>query len=95
MTSSLLRVIARRRVTIGFVSSALALWLARPCALSLAGGAAVAIAGEAMRVWAAGHLEKGREVTRSGLTESDPGPLPVPLTLIVVAPGAVGVEGLD
>ena len=36
MTSSLLRGIARRRVTIGFVSSALALWLARPCARSLA-----------------------------------------------------------
>jgi protein-S-isoprenylcysteine O-methyltransferase Ste14 len=66
MTSRVLRGIARRRVTIGFVSSALALWLARPCALSLAGGATVAIAGEAIRVWAAGHLEKGREVTASG-----------------------------
>ena len=42
------------------------MWLARPCARSLAAGAAVAIAGEAVRVWAAGHLEKGREVTTSG-----------------------------
>ena len=66
MTSSLLRGIARRRVTIGFVASAIALWLAQPSARSLAIGAAVAIAGEAVRVWAAGHLEKGREVTASG-----------------------------
>jgi protein-S-isoprenylcysteine O-methyltransferase Ste14 len=66
MTSSLLRVIARRRVTIGFVSSAIALWFAQPSTLTLAAGGALAIAGEAMRVWAAGHLEKGREVTASG-----------------------------
>jgi protein-S-isoprenylcysteine O-methyltransferase Ste14 len=63
---SLLRRIARLRVTIGFVSSVFAVWLARPTARSLAAGAAVAIAGEAVRVWAAGHLEKGREVTSSG-----------------------------
>ena len=66
MTSTLLRGLARRRVTIGFASGAIALWLARPCAISLGIGTAVAIAGEAVRVWAAGHLEKGREVTASG-----------------------------
>jgi protein-S-isoprenylcysteine O-methyltransferase Ste14 len=53
-------------VTIGFASGALALWLARPGVRSLAAGAAVAVAGEAVRLWAAGHLEKGREVTASG-----------------------------
>lgn len=63
---SLLRRIARLRVTIGFVSAFVAVWLARPTARSLAIGAVVAIAGEAVRVWAAGHLEKGREVTASG-----------------------------
>jgi len=26
----------------------------------------IALAGEALRIWAAGHIEKGREVTRSG-----------------------------
>jgi hypothetical protein len=66
MRSGLLRGIARRRVTIGFAAGAIALWLARPGARSLAAGAAVAIAGEAVRVWASGHLEKGREVTASG-----------------------------
>ena len=29
-------------------------------------GSAVALVGEALRFWAAGHLEKGSEVTRSG-----------------------------
>lgn len=29
-------------------------------------GGAVAAAGEVLRIWAAGHLEKGREVTQSG-----------------------------
>jgi protein-S-isoprenylcysteine O-methyltransferase Ste14 len=50
----------------GFVGAAAALWLARPTAASLAWGAALALVGESIRVWAAGHLEKSREVTRSG-----------------------------
>jgi protein-S-isoprenylcysteine O-methyltransferase Ste14 len=61
-----LRRVARLRVTIGFVSSIFVLWLAHPTPRSLAIGAVVAAIGEAVRVWAAGHLEKGREVTRSG-----------------------------
>ena len=58
--------LARRRVPLGFLCGAGVLWLARPTPRSLAIGGAIAIAGEAFRVWAAGHLEKGREVTRSG-----------------------------
>ena len=60
------RLLARVRVPLGFLGSALALWLADPTWRSLAVGGAVAAAGEAWRVWAAGHLEKGREVTCSG-----------------------------
>jgi protein-S-isoprenylcysteine O-methyltransferase Ste14 len=63
---SLLRRIARLRVTIGFVCGVLAIWLAHPTRESLAAGGAVALVGEAIRLWAAGHLEKGREVTSSG-----------------------------
>jgi protein-S-isoprenylcysteine O-methyltransferase Ste14 len=48
------------------MAAAGALWLARPTATSLASGAAIAVAGEGLRIWAAGHLEKGREVTASG-----------------------------
>jgi protein-S-isoprenylcysteine O-methyltransferase Ste14 len=63
---TLLRRIARLRVTIGFAASAFVLWLSQPAWRTLAYGAAIASVGEALRIWAAGHLEKGREVTSSG-----------------------------
>jgi protein-S-isoprenylcysteine O-methyltransferase Ste14 len=62
----LVEVLARRRVTLGFICGAIVLWLAEPTWQSLAVGASVAALGEAIRLWAAGHLEKSREVTRSG-----------------------------
>lgn len=58
--------IARRRVTLGFILAAVVLWVAQPSWRSLAIGAMVAAVGEAVRIWAAGHVEKSREVTRSG-----------------------------
>jgi protein-S-isoprenylcysteine O-methyltransferase Ste14 len=60
------RSIARVRVPLGFGCGLAALWLAHPTWASLASGASLAAAGESIRLWAAGHLEKGREVTRSG-----------------------------
>ena len=63
---SVLRLLARRRVPIGFITTVIVLWLARPTRSSLAIGAMVGACGEALRIWAAGHLEKGREVTTSG-----------------------------
>ena len=62
----LIAALARRRVTLGFVTALVAVVAARPSSASLQAGFAVALAGEALRVWAAGHLEKSREVTRSG-----------------------------
>jgi protein-S-isoprenylcysteine O-methyltransferase Ste14 len=62
----LVRRIARLRVPLGFVFAILVLWLARPTGSSLIGGSLVALAGEALRIWAAGHLNKSREVTASG-----------------------------
>ena len=59
-------VLARRRVTLGFVAAASAVWLSRPTVASWTAGWLVACVGEAIRVWAAGHLEKSREVTSSG-----------------------------
>jgi protein-S-isoprenylcysteine O-methyltransferase Ste14 len=58
--------IARRRVSAGFLLGVVALWLSDPTPRTLGIGAAIAVAGEAVRLWAAGHLEKGREVTSSG-----------------------------
>jgi protein-S-isoprenylcysteine O-methyltransferase Ste14 len=58
--------LARRRVALGFVFGAFVLYLAQPTVSSLLAGAAVALVGQAVRLWAAGHLEKSREVTVSG-----------------------------
>jgi protein-S-isoprenylcysteine O-methyltransferase Ste14 len=61
-----IRLLTRWRVTLGFACGAAVLLLARPSRVSLLLGAPVAILGEAIRIWAAGHLEKSREVTTSG-----------------------------
>jgi rfaE bifunctional protein nucleotidyltransferase chain/domain len=61
-----LKFLQRKRVAIGFVCAGLALWLARPTTFSIVAGVLVALPGELLRVWAAGHITKGREVTRSG-----------------------------
>jgi len=58
--------LARWRVPLGYVLGIAAFLLATPTPLSLALGASVGGVGEGLRIWAAGHLEKGREVTRSG-----------------------------
>lgn len=63
---SLAQRIARWRVSLGFVLAAFVLWLAEPTRTSLVWGGAVAACGELIRLWAAGHVEKSREVTRSG-----------------------------
>ena len=63
---TLVETLARKRVPIGFLVASIALVLADPTWTSWRAGVVVALAGEAIRVWAAGHLEKSREVTRSG-----------------------------
>jgi protein-S-isoprenylcysteine O-methyltransferase Ste14 len=60
------RRIARWRVTLGFLLAAVVLWIAQPTTMTLTIGAGVALVGELIRIWAAGHVEKSREVTRSG-----------------------------
>jgi hypothetical protein len=61
-----MQLLARRRVTLGFAFAAVVLWFAQPTPPTLAAGAAIAALGEGLRVWAAGHLNKAREVTSSG-----------------------------
>jgi protein-S-isoprenylcysteine O-methyltransferase Ste14 len=63
---SVLETLARRRVALGFVVAVATLVLARPTWRMWRIGLVVAAVGEGVRVWAAGHLEKSREVTRSG-----------------------------
>ena len=62
----MIRFLARWRVFLGFVFAGLTYRLATPTTQSLLIGAIVAIIGESIRVWAAGHLEKSKEVTMSG-----------------------------
>jgi protein-S-isoprenylcysteine O-methyltransferase Ste14 len=66
MAADVLVRLARCRVPLGFVVAAVAFWCAQPDGRSLGTGLTVVVIGEALRVWAAGHIEKGREVTRSG-----------------------------
>jgi protein-S-isoprenylcysteine O-methyltransferase Ste14 len=42
------------------------LWFVAPTRRSVAIGLPIALVGQGLRIWAAGHLEKSREVTRSG-----------------------------
>jgi protein-S-isoprenylcysteine O-methyltransferase Ste14 len=58
--------LARFRVPLGFASAAIAYWFARPGSTSLVAGLAVALPGELLRIWASGHIQKGREITSSG-----------------------------
>jgi protein-S-isoprenylcysteine O-methyltransferase Ste14 len=60
------RLLARFRVFLGFVCGIAVFVLARPTKQSIVVGLPIAFAGEAIRIWAAGHLNKSREVTRSG-----------------------------
>ena len=58
--------LARIRVPLGFISAAAAFALATPTPRSLLAGLFVALPGEVLRFWAAGHIDKGREITTSG-----------------------------
>ncbi len=77
-----MRRLARLRVPLGFAFALVVFLLARPTPYSLLAGAIVALAGEAVRFWAAGHLEKGREVTSSGPYRWTRHPLYVGSTII-------------
>ena len=66
MSDGLAARLARIRVPLGFFCAGAVLYLAGPTPQSLAIGGLIALAGEMVRIWAAGHLEKGKEVTQSG-----------------------------
>jgi protein-S-isoprenylcysteine O-methyltransferase Ste14 len=76
------RWLTRFRVPLGFVLAAVVLWLARPAWDTWTAGVVVAGCGELLRLWAAGHLEKSREVTTSGPYRFTRHPLYMGSTLI-------------
>jgi protein-S-isoprenylcysteine O-methyltransferase Ste14 len=87
--------LARLRVSLGFASAILVVWLARPTAATLVAGSLVAACGEALRIWAAGHLNKSREVTSSGPYQWFAHPLYVGSSImgagLAIASGSVAV----
>jgi hypothetical protein len=70
------------------------LLLAQPTRRTLIAGSAIALAGEGIRIWAAGHLEKGREVTTSGPYRLTRHPLYVGSTLIGAGLVVAAANGL-
>ena len=59
-------VVARLRVTCGFIMVAAFAWFSRPDARSLAWGLPVSALGLALRAWATGHVEKNIKLAQSG-----------------------------
>lgn len=57
---------SRLRVRAGWLAGALVLVLARPSSNSILLGVLLAIPGEALRIWASGHIEKTRTLTTGG-----------------------------
>lgn len=58
--------LSRLRVPAGWLAGLLLLALARPSPTTLLVGAALAAAGEAVRLWASGHIEKTRRLATGG-----------------------------
>jgi protein-S-isoprenylcysteine O-methyltransferase Ste14 len=58
--------VARLRVTCGFIMVAAFAWFSRPDARSLAWGLPVSALGLAVRAWATGHVEKNIRLAESG-----------------------------
>jgi len=75
---------SRYRVTAGWVVGVLVVLLARPTALSLALGLPLAVAGEAARLWASGHIEKTRCLATGGPYAHSRNPLYVGSLLIAL-----------
>jgi protein-S-isoprenylcysteine O-methyltransferase Ste14 len=57
---------SRLRVPAGYLLGILVLALARPSPASLAAGGAIGLAGEAVRLWASGHIDKTRALATGG-----------------------------
>jgi protein-S-isoprenylcysteine O-methyltransferase Ste14 len=75
---------SRLRVPAGYLVGALVIVLARPSPLALAAGAALAAAGEAVRLWASGHIEKTRRLATGGPYAHTRNPLYVGSVLMAI-----------
>src|SRR4029453_8127022 len=76
--------LSRLRVPPGYLVGALVIVLARPSPPRLAAGGARAAAGEALRIWASGHIEKTRRLATGGPYAHTRNPLYVGSALMAV-----------
>jgi protein-S-isoprenylcysteine O-methyltransferase Ste14 len=76
--------LSRLRVPAGYLVGALVIVLARPSPVTLAAGAALAAAGEVVRLWASGHIEKTRRLATGGPYAHTRNPLYVGSALMAI-----------
>jgi protein-S-isoprenylcysteine O-methyltransferase Ste14 len=76
--------LSRLRVPLGYVAGLLVVVLARPRPWSIAAGLALAALGEAVRLWASGHIEKTRRLATGGPYAHTRNPLYLGSTLLAL-----------
>jgi protein-S-isoprenylcysteine O-methyltransferase Ste14 len=86
--------LAQLRVPLGFLCGLAAYWYAEPTWRSLLVGTLVAMAGEGVRFWAAGHLERWTEITKSGPYRLTGHPLYVGSSIMGVGLAVAANQGL-
>lgn len=75
---------SRYRVPAGWLLAAIVLALARPTSASLLAGLPLAVLGEALRVWASGHIEKTERLATGGPYAHSRNPLYVGSALLAL-----------
>lgn len=83
---------SRLRVAVGYLAFVIVLAAARPTTLSLLAALPVALLGEAIRVWASGHIEKTRALATGGPYAHTRNPLYVGSVLLALAAGVAAVR---
>ncbi|MGE0455361.1 MAG: isoprenylcysteine carboxylmethyltransferase family protein [Vicinamibacteria bacterium] len=84
--------LSRIRVGAGYLLFALVFLLARPSAASLALAAPLAVVGEAIRLWASGHIEKTRALATGGPYAHTRNPLYLGSVLLALAVGVASAS---
>jgi protein-S-isoprenylcysteine O-methyltransferase Ste14 len=83
---------SRYRVPAGYVVGVLALLLARPSGLSILWSLPLVLAGEALRLWASGHIEKTRRLATGGPYAHTRNPLYVGSLLLALGVAAASAS---
>jgi len=84
--------LSRLRVPLGYVFGLVALYLARPTVLSVCLGLPLVVAGESVRLWASGHIEKTRALATGGPYAHTRNPLYLGSVLLGVGVGVAAAS---